>query len=122
MKKLLFVLLLAISLPGMLNAITTSSKKDVIGEWKFEAPSAPYGYEKGTVLISEKEGNLVGEIKFEDGYKIALKKLELKDNNFNFGLYVDYEYISVKTKITDSIMKGLANTPNGDLEFKAVKK
>ena len=33
--------------------------KGLVGEWKFEVPSAPYGYEKG-MLYFEKDNKLEG--------------------------------------------------------------
>lgn len=121
MKKLLaFTFLFAIVL-GSVNFATAKENKDVTGEWKYEVPTAPYGYEAGTLIISEKEGKLAGEVKFEDGYKIELKNLTYTDGTFKCGLYVDYEYVSIKAKIDGKNMTGNVDTPEGEMKLTAKK-
>lgn len=121
MKKLLFVALFFIAVAGSLQAAISKGNKDVVGEWKYEVPTAPYGYEKGILVITEKEGKLAGEVKFADGYKIELKKLNYAENVFTFGLYIDYEYISVTANTEGKKMTGTAKTPDGDMKFTAEK-
>jgi len=106
---------------GTVNAANVQNNKAVTGEWKFEVPSAPYGYEKGVLSISEKEGTLTGEVKFEDGYKIKLKKLSFADGVFKCGLYVDYEQISVKAKVVAGKMTGTVTTTDGEMKITAEK-
>lgn len=112
----------------MMTFVTLATKntqaadhKPVLGEWKFEAPTAPYGYDKGTIIISEKEGSLVGEVKMNDGYKIELKKVEFTENKLTFGLYVDYEYVNVSTKVNNNKMTGIANSSQGEIKLSAEK-
>lgn len=121
MKKLLTLAFLVAIFAGTVNAANANNNKKVIGEWKYEASAAPYGYEKGVLIISEKEGKLAGQVKFEDGYKIDLKNITFTDGVFKCGLYVDYEYISVKAKIDGKKMKGAVSTPDGDLPISASK-
>lgn len=121
MKKLLvFAFVFAVVL-GTVNAAVSAGNKDITGEWKFENPNAPYGYQKGSVVISEKEGKLGGEVKFADGYKIDLKDVSFTDNNLKFKIYVDYEAIGIKAKIEGKKMTGTANSPEGALPFTAEK-
>ena len=77
MKKLLVFAFLIAIVVGTVNASEASGNKEVVGEWKYEVPSAPYGYEAGTLVINEKEGKLAGQVKFADGYKIELKKCNI---------------------------------------------
>ena len=120
MKKLLvFAFLLAI-VAGTVNA-AVAGNKDVVGEWKYEVPSAPYGYEAGTLVISEKEGKLAGHVKFEDGYKIELKNLTYADGVLKCGLYVDYEYVSIKAKVDGKTLSGGVDTPEGEMKITAKK-
>ncbi len=121
MKKVVILTLLVAMFAGVVNATVSQSNKEIVGEWKYEAPAAPYGYEKGSLIISEKEGKLVGEVKFEDGYKIELKKVTFVDGVFKCGLYVDYEYVSVKAKVNGKEMKGAVNTPEGEMPITAKK-
>lgn len=107
----------------ILNAQASGAvNKDVVGNWKYEVAGAPYGYEKGTLVFAEKEGKLVGEVKFADGYKIEMKEVKVEESGVvKCGLYVDYEYISVTIKLEGTKMSGSVNTPDGELKLKAEK-
>jgi len=107
---------------GSVNVASAQGKKELVGSWKYEVPSAPYGYEKGTLVFAEKEGKLVGEVKFADGYKIDMKDVKIEDGGVvKCGLYVDYEYVSVKAKIEGTKMTGTVNTPEGEMKISAEK-
>ena len=121
MKKILVFAFLIAIVTGTLNAATATGNKEVIGEWKYEVPSAPYGYEAGTLVIAEKEGKLTGQVKFEDGYKIELKNVTYAEGVFKCGLYVDYEYVSIKAKIDGKKMNGAVDTPEGEMKITANK-
>ena len=71
--------------------------------------------------ISEKEGNLAGEVKFADGYKIELKNISFENGVLKCGLYVDYEYVSVKANVENKKLTGTVQTPEGELKLTAEK-
>lgn len=113
--------LLAVIFAGSINAAVVENKKEIVGEWKYEAPTAPYGYDKGVFVLEEKEGELVGYVKLADGYKIDLKNVSYEKKEFKCGLYVDYEYVSLKTKIEGKKMEGTVDTPEGEMKIIATK-
>lgn len=121
MKNLLILaFFMAVTILNTQASVTAN--KDVVGSWKYEVAGAPYGYEKGTLVFTEKEGKLVGEVKFADGYKIEMKEVKIEEGGIvKCGLYVDYEYISVKVKLEGTKMTGSVNTPDGELKLKADK-
>jgi hypothetical protein len=121
MKKLMILAFVVLAVIGSVNVSLAAGNKDVVGSWKYEVPTAPYGYEKGTLVFTEKEGKLVGEVKFADGYKIEMKNLTYENGELKGGLYVDYEYVSIKAKIEGSKMTGVANTPEGEMKLTAEK-
>lgn len=121
MKKLLGLAFLAAIFASNINAAVGQANKDILGEWKYEVPTAPYGYAEGTLVIYEKEGKLVGQIKFEDGYKIDLKNITYTEGVFKCGLYVDYEYVSIKAKIDGKKLTGAVDTPEGEMKITATK-
>jgi hypothetical protein len=121
MKKLMILTFLFAVVIGSANAVVMQASKDVVGNWKYEVPTAPYGYEKGTLVFTEKEGKLAGEVKFADGYKITMKDVTYEEGVLKCGLYVDYEYVSVKAKIEGNKMTGTVNTPEGDMKITAEK-
>lgn len=121
MKKVVILSLLVAMFAGAVSASVSQGDKEIIGEWKYEVPAAPYGYEKGVLILSEKEGKLAGQVKFEDGYKIELKNITYAEGVFKCGLYVDYEYVSIKAKVEGKNMKGAVSTPEGDMPITATK-
>jgi hypothetical protein len=121
MKKVMFFVFFITLMAGSVNTSVAADNKKVTGEWKYEVPTAPYGYEKGVMVFSEKEGKLAGEVKLADGYKIELKNIEFAEGVFKFGLYIDYEYISVTSKIEGKKMTGAVKTPDGEMKLTAEK-
>jgi hypothetical protein len=121
MKKLMILALAVVAVICSVNVSLAAGNKDVVGSWKYEVPSAPYGYEKGTLAFTEKEGKLAGEVKFADGYKIEMKNLTYENGELKGGLYVDYEYVSIKAKIEGTKMTGTVNTPEGEMKLTAEK-
>lgn len=121
MKKLFVLAFLFVAFSAAIAAPAQKGNSNVIGEWKYEVPSAPEGYNKGSLIISEEEGKLAGEVKFADGYKIELKNITFEEGTLKCGLYVDYEYVSVNVKINGKEMTGKVNSPEGEMTMKAEK-
>lgn len=113
-------MVLAILFSGTI--VFAQNKNDVVGTWSYEAPSAPYGYQKGKIIINlDKEKKLIGEVEFQDGYKIKMKDIELKDGKVIFGMNIDYEYIKTEVTVTGEKMEGFVNSPDGKLNVTAKK-
>nr|WP_319265687.1 hypothetical protein [uncultured Draconibacterium sp.] len=121
MKKLMFFVFVLFVATITVNASNSSNNKEVIGEWKYEVPNAPYGYNAGNLVFEEKEGNLTGHVKLEDGYKIDLKDITYEDGVLKFGLYVDYDYVTLKITLEGEEMKGIVNSPEGEIPITAKK-
>ena len=121
MKKLMILAFLFTIVLSNVNAAISQGNSDVVGSWKYEVAGAPTGYEKGTLVFTEKEGKLAGEVKFADGYKIEMKDVSYDAGVVKCGLYVDYEYVSVKAKIEGTKMTGTVNTPEGEMKLSAEK-
>lgn len=121
MKKVFLLVFLAAIFSGTLHASVSQGNEEITGEWKYESPHAPYGYEKGSIIVSEKEGKLAGEIKFADGYKLPLKDVSFKDGVLKCNLTIDYNDIAIKATIDGAKMKGTADSPEGALPFTAEK-
>jgi hypothetical protein len=122
MKKLFSLYLFLGIIAGTVNASSVLDKHDVIGEWKYEVASAPYGYQKGVISLTEKKNVLEGEVTFESGYKIQLKTVTIEGDTLRLGLNVDYEPITVTAKITEGKMEGTVDSSQGKMPLKAEKK
>ena len=121
MKKLFVFAILVTIVASTVNAVVAEGINEIVGEWKFESPRAPFGYTAGIIVFSEKEGNLAGEVEFEDGYKIQLKKVKYTGNVISCELYIEYEHISVEAKVEGKKLAGTVETLDGELEITAEK-
>ncbi|WP_319480454.1 hypothetical protein [uncultured Draconibacterium sp.] len=121
MKKLILIIFVFALTANFVNATERPSNKDIVGEWKYDAPNAPYGYNVGNFVFEEQEGNLKGYVKFEGNNKVDLQNITYKDDVLKFGLYVDYDYVSLKINVEGEEMKGIVNTPEGEMPITAKK-
>ena len=121
MKRIVAILFLLALTLNVAHAIVPADKKVVLGEWKYSVPSAPIGYDSGTFVFAEKEGKLVGEVKFSDGYGVELINLDFSEGKLKFGLYVDTDYVSAEIEVNDNKMIGVVTTPDGKMPLTAEK-
>lgn len=121
MKKLIIltcsILLGATCLMGQ----TATNDSPVTGQWKYAAPSAPSGYDRGLLVFSETDSTLSGQLILAGDYIINLQQLSIENNELHFSLYVDGNYIAGKAKIEDDQLEGTADTPEGQIDFTAEK-
>ncbi len=121
MKKLILILFVFALTANLVNATESPANKDIIGEWKYEVPNAPYGYNAGNLVFEEKEGKLSGYAKLEGNNKIDLQDISYEEGVLKFGLYVDYSYVSLKIEVEGEEMKGIVNSPDGEIPITAKK-
>jgi hypothetical protein len=121
MKKLILILFVFALTANFVNAAERPANSDVIGEWKYEVPNAPYGYNTGNLVFEELEGALKGFVKLEGNNKIDLKDITYEEGVLKFGLYVDYNYVTLKVTIEGENMKGIVNSPEGEIPITAKK-
>ena len=119
MNKYLIFLTLAVLTTSFLKAVPPGDKKDFLGDWKFENPYAPESYQKGFLLIEEKENTLAGEIKFADGYKVLMRDIVYAEDVLRFMINVEGYSINIKATLEGNKIKGSAATPDGNLPFEA---
>lgn len=95
--------------------------KPLIGEWVYEVSDAPYGYEKGSLIFSEKDGKTICVIKLDAG-ELQVNDLKVEKNKITFstvveGNIVHLDLVRVKNKIS-----GTVDSPEGPKTLLAVKK
>ena len=96
MKKMLFFAFIAVFVAISTNAGIDQDYKGLVGEWKFEVSSAPYGYEKGMLYFFEKDNNLEGKVKFGEGNKIIFINILYVNVSIYLNLYVVIDHVDVK--------------------------
>jgi hypothetical protein len=121
MKKVIVLSFLFAIVLGAANAAMLSNNKDVTGEWKYEVPSAEPGYDKGTIVISENEGKLAGQVIYEYGSKINLNDVKYADGVLQFGIMVEYESFTVKANIEGKKLEGKVIHAQGEMEITGKK-
>ena len=123
MKKQLLALffLVAVSAFSSLQLQAEEKNNQLIGEWIYQVSDAPYGYEKGSLIFSEKEGKTVCVIKLEAG-ELEASDLKVEKEKITFTTYVDGNPINVELTRDKNKLTGTVDSPEGPKTLTAEKK
>jgi hypothetical protein len=121
MNKQLLLVLTGIFFSFQIYAMAPATKKDFMGEWKFNIQNAPYGYQQGTIFIGENNNTLTGEVRFSDGNKIKMENMVIANGTLQFRIFADSEYVNAKLSVEGNKLKGAAITSEGEIRFEATK-
>jgi hypothetical protein len=123
MKKHFFVLILFLAafVFSTLDLQAEVKNKPINGEWIFEVTDAPYGYEKGSLIFSEKDGQTVCTIKLEAG-ELAVSNLKIEKDKVSFTTYVDGNPINAELTLENNKLTGKVDSPEGPKNITATKK
>lgn len=116
-----FMLLLLFSLLLIPQLQAEVKNKPVIGEWIYEVSDAPFGYEKGSLIFSEKDGQTICKIKIEAG-ELTVNNLKIEKNRITFTTTVDGNSINVELTRKKNKLTGTVDTPEGSKTLSAIKK
>ena len=120
MKKVLFIIiLLGIIFPMAKSANAGNSA--VIGSWKCAVVDVPNEYSNSIITLLEKEGNLVGTVKFDSGVEVSISTIKFTNGQLVLSLYVEGYSITVDGKVSGSKITGTVDTPDGKVNFTATK-
>ncbi len=127
MKKSVLFLIAAvlIGFSGIVNAQDTEKKIDPVnpvGKWDFQAVDAPYGYEKGQIVISKGEKGLKVKIIFNEYSQTDGYKVKYENNKLTFTVYVENESVYMSGTFIKDTFTGKASTTEGDIGVKATRK
>jgi hypothetical protein len=123
MKKLIGSLLL-LSLILMVSSAQLQAEvknKSLLGEWVYEVSDAPYGYEKGSLIFTEKDGETICVVKLEAG-ELAVSDLKIEDDKITFTTSVEGSSINVELTRDKNKLTGKVDSPEGPKTMIAVKK
>lgn len=123
MKKLVgtFLLFSLILMVSSAQVRAEVKNKTLLGEWVYEVSDAPYGYEKGSLIFAEKDGEMTCVIKLEAG-ELSTSDLKIEDNKVSFVTSVDGNPINVALVKEKDKLTGLVDSPEGPKKISAVKK
>lgn len=113
----LSLLIVAIS---QIHAANLDQKK-LVGKWEYSAPSAPPNYTSGQINFSQAGDKLKGELVIE-GQKVDFSEITIKDDQVTVGIYLESTLVTIKFKMVEDKLEGKAETPDGPVEVKAVRK
>ena len=116
-----FMFLLAISVFSVSQLRAEVKNKPLIGEWNYQVSDAPYGYEKGSLIFSEKSGQTVCVIKVEAGELVA-SDLKVVKKNISFTTMVEGNSINIALTRKKNKLTGKVDTPEGPKTITAIKK
>ncbi len=123
MKKIVWIFIL---IAGIISYASQDLKaevknKSLLGEWIYEVSDAPYGYEKGSLIFSEKDGQTVCVIKLEAG-ELPVNDLKIIKGKITFTTSVDGNPIHVELDRDKNKLSGKVDSPEGPKKLTAIKK
>ena len=123
-RILLLVTVALVGLAGMVNAQDQKKVEPVnpVGKWDFTAPDAPYGYEKGQIVITKGEKEFKVKIVFNEYAQTDGYKVKYKHNKLTFTAYVEDESVYLSGTFVKDSFTGKASTSQGDIGLKATRK
>lgn len=95
--------------------------KSILGEWHYEVIDAPMGYEKGSLIFSEKEGKTVCIVRLEAG-ELAVDDLKIEENKITFTTVVEGSPVRVELTHEKGKLTGKVDSQEGPKTITASKK
>lgn len=123
MKKSVQILMLFIAIIILSYSQTQAEtkKKPLVGEWIYEVSDAPYGYEKGSLIFSEKDGQTVCVIKLDAG-ELQVSELKVDKNKISFSTMIEGNVIHVDLVRDKNKITGTVDSPEGPKTLTAARK
>ena len=124
MKKIIFnYLMVSIFAFCAVSAQTGSAKNSPVGKWKFEAPSAPEGYNSGSISISFAENKYSTAVSLTGSDNaIPGDKTKFDNDTVSFIVLLDGNVVSISLKAeTDTKMTGKAVYVDGEIPLTLTK-
>jgi len=94
--------------------------KNIAGTWEYSAPTAPYPYTSGQIVLTNTDSGLAGELVVE-GNRMKATSVSFDNDELIMELEIEYNPVTVKFKLVDGSLVGEANSPDGPVEVKASK-
>ena len=106
-------LMTVISVSGQTN----SKKNNPVGNWQFEAPSAPYGYTQGNLNVSFKDKKYTAIMSFPgNDYQLPGDKIKADGDNFSFTTFAEGQEVQIQLKMEgNSKMSGKVIHSDGEI-------
>ena len=115
--KILSIFMLSLLSVLTVCAQTNSKKNNPVGNWKFEAPSAPYGYTLGNLNVSFKDKKYTAIMSFPgNDYHLPGDKIKADGDNFSFTTFAEGQEVLIQLKMeSNSKMSGKVIHSDGEI-------
>jgi len=114
---ILFAFLILFSVQVSSRAAEKGYQK-ILGVWEFLAPNAPQPYDSGILTLKEVDLKLTGEFTVQ-GKALAIPKIEFRQDTLILGFEVENTPINLRLKLTDRVLEGVTETPDGPVTVTA---
>jgi hypothetical protein len=120
MKKHFLPLFLFLMLWSGIQSIAQETTKLLTGEWLYEIPDAGPGYDKGNLILSEKNGGISCVVKLQGG-EITAENLKVKGDSISFATFVQGNTYKIRLKLENGKLLGTVSSSEGAIPMSAVK-
>ncbi len=123
MKKIITLILFLLFSISLLPAQTVTQSVNPVGKWKFEAPTAPEGYNTGNIIISFAENKYSSAVSMAGSdYVIPGDKTKVENDVVSFILLLEGTEIAITLKAeSNTKMTGIAIAPDGEIPLTLTK-
>jgi hypothetical protein len=123
MKKIIPLILLLLFSISLVSAQTVKVNTSPVGKWKFEAPSAPEGYNSGSISISFAENKYSTAVSLTGSdYAIPGDKTKVENDSVTFTVLLEGTEIAISLKAeNDTKMTGKAVYVDGEIPLTLTK-
>ena len=123
MRKILTFCTLLLFSTSVISAQSLNDKISPVGNWKFQAPSAPEGYTSGSISISFADNKYLTAVSLTGSdYVIPGDKTKVENNTVSFILWLEGTEIAISLKAeNETKMTGKAVYSEGEIPLTLTK-
>ena len=114
------VMLLFVSMSFSADEFAFGVKK-FVGDWEYEAPNAPYGYQNGLISLTKEKKALKGTISI-GSYTSDLDEIQTKKNKLTGVVNVEGERVQLELNFDKNSFQGVASSSQGDIPMTGKRK
>lgn len=117
MRNLFFSLLIFVISVSITHAQNVVDKNNPVGNWKYEAPYAPEGYNSGTIVVGFADKKYSVSVSFTgSSYKLQGEQVKFENDLLTCTVYVEGEYVKISVKAeNNNRMAGTATYSEGQI-------
>jgi len=103
-----------------LQSNAQDTNKPFLGEWLYEIPDAGPGYDKGNLILSEKDGGIICIVKLQGG-EITANDLKIEGDSIFFATFVQGSSYNIRLKLENEKLLGTVKSSEGSILMTAIK-